>query len=799
MIRNYFILAWRNLRRNKLYSFINITGLTVGITCCILIGLFIADELKFDKFHINGDRIVRTTMEYKNGGTVNNVVSTGTKVGPQLKRTFPAIDEYVRTMKSSRLISYQDKQFTENKILYADEAFFRVFSFPLVHGDIKTALDGTDKIVLTESASKKYFGTTDVIGKILRVGDTKDYIVSAVTKDVPDNSQIKFDFIINFSGLDAAKTEQWWTANYITYFLLHDKERLADLQQQVVSYMQTYTVRKEARLEGSDYLTYHLEPFTKVHLYSSLDGFEPNGNITYVYVLAVIALLILIIACVNYTNLAIAQSVNRNAEIGVRKVLGALRIQLFTQFIGESLLITFAALLLAILLSMQLLPALNGITGKHIIAAALLYPKPLLLVTAAGIIISFIAGAYPALVLSGTIITNILRAGFSFSSKGTGLRKSLIVVQFVISLFLISTTIIILQQMAYIRNKNLGYSKDHVIVLPIDYQLLNKYDALKASVEHLPGVKSVSGAYGLPTSVQWSDGITADNGTQKINLSVKAIPVDQDFIETMNIQLVAGSDFTRSDLSLMDTSNGGKNFHETYLLNETAVKNIGWTPKQAIGKTIEKGSGGIIKGVIKDFHFASMHEPIGPLVIFMDKSLVRNIFIKINTSNIPALIRQLEDLWKQRVPNRPFNYHFMDEDYNNLYKTEQRTATIFSLSAGIAVFLACLGLFGLAAFTTIQRTKEIGIRKVLGANILNIIALVSKDFVILVACSLVIATPIAWLAAHKWLEDFAYRINMEAWVFAASGISVTLIALVTVSFHAVKVALMSPVKSLHTE
>jgi putative ABC transport system permease protein len=355
-----------------------------------------------------------------------------------------------------------------------------------LRGDAKTALNANDKIVLTESAANKYFGSTDAIGKTLRVGDNKDYIVSAIAKAVPSNSQLQFDFVMNFNGLEVAKTEQWWTANYITYFLLRDKEQFTAFQQQAASFMNTELVRKEARLEGSNYLKYHFEPLTKVHLYSSLDGFEPNGNIVYVYVLGLIALLILIIACVNYTNLAIAQSVNRSSEIGVRKVMGAMRRQLFTQFIGESMLVTFIALLLAVFISVQLLPLLNDITGKHLVISDLLYAKPLLILLGSGIIISFIAGAYPALVLSGTVIISILRSGFSFSSKGTGLRKSLIVVQFVISVFLISTTVIIMQQMSYIRNKDLGYSKDHVIILPIDFQVINKYDLIKESVKRAP-------------------------------------------------------------------------------------------------------------------------------------------------------------------------------------------------------------------------------------------------------------------------------------------------------------------------
>ncbi len=799
MIKTYFKIAVRNIRKNKLYSFINIAGLTFGIVCCILIGLFISSELSFDRFHKNADRIARITMEYSSGGIVTRVVQTGTKPGPQFKRTFPAIKDYVRTMKFPRIVSYKDKQFSEKQFYYADESFFKIFSFPLVKGDVTTALNADDKVVVTESTAKKYFGTTDVIGNVLRIGDTKDFIISGVAKDVPRNSQIQFDFVINFHNLSAAKDEIWWTANYVTYLLLQAKDQFSGLQQQIASYMKTDAVRKEARMQGGDYLTYHLDPLTKVHLYSALDGFEPNGNITYVYILAAIAVLILIIACVNYTNLAVAQSAGRSGEIGVRKVMGALRTQLFTQFIGEALLVTLIAMILAVLLSTQLLPYFNAVTGKHIVVADLLSLKPLLIILLTGVIISFIAGIYPALILSGSVIIKILKQGFSFSSSGTGLRKSLIVVQFVISMSLIIATIIILQQISYIRNKNLGYDKNQVLILPVNFQTPDQYDALKDAAKLLPSVKDVSGAYGIPTSVTWGDGLNADNGKQKVSFSISAMPVDLDFIKTMDMKLVAGSDYTPSDLKLMDTSNQGKKFLYTYMLNETAAKMIGWTPEQAIGKIVDRGTPGIIKGVIKDFHFASMHEPIGPLMMFMDKSFVRNMFIKVQGADIATLLGQLEKIWKERVPNRSFEYHFLDEDFNNLYQSEQRTAKIFTLFAAVAIGLACLGLFGLAAFTTIRRTKEIGIRKVLGATILDITRNISKDFIILVCLAIVIAIPLAWFASNKWLQGFAYRIHVQPWVFIASGIAIILITLATVSFQAIKAAIANPVKSLRTE
>lgn len=797
MIRHYLKIAGRNLWKHKIFSGINLIGLTVGITACLLIGLFIADEWKFDKFHTNRDRIVRTTMEYKGNNDVNTSVYTGTRVGPRLKQHFPWVEAYVRTLKSTRPVRYQDNQFTEKNILYADSTFFTVFSFPLLSGNSSTVLNGKDKVVLTASAAKKYFGTTDVTGKVLRIGTEKDYIITGVAKDVPAQSQLQFDFVMNFEGLGLR--DEWWTANYITYFLLKENTAPEQARQQVAAYMTTPDVKKEARLEGENFLRYHFEPLTSVHLYSPLDGFEPNGNITNLYILTTIALLILLIACVNYTNLAIAQSAGRNTEIGIRKVMGAVKKQLFTQFMGESFVVTFLALLFAVFVCIPLLPVMNTITGKHIPVSDLISPITLLVITACGAIIGLLAGAYPALVLSGTAIIKILKPGFSFSASGAGLRKSLIVMQFVISLFLISTTIVVVQQIRYIQSKELGFNKDQTLIIPMDYQLSSRYTTLKDALKQVPGVKSVTGAYGLPTHVQWEDGLMADDGTGKKELSVKAIPVDRDFLETMDMKLIAGTDFSDADLALMDTSNNGANYRDVFILNESAVKRLGWTPEQAIGKTVEKGNKAIIRGVVKDFHFASMRESISPLVIFRDKSLVRNIFLKVNMDNIPSLLSRIEAVWKTRVHDRPFNYRFMDEDFNNLYRTEQRTATIFSISSGLAIFLACMGLFGLAAFTVTQRTKEIGIRKVLGANVLNIATLVSKDFLKLVGYALLIATPAAWLVSHKWLQDFAYRIEVQPWVFMIAGAGVVLIALATVSYHAIKAALLNPVKSLRSE
>ena len=798
MLKNYLKLTLRQLLRHKGFSLINIIGLTTGLVSCILIGLYISDELSYDKFHANADRIVRVTMEYGKGSSSTQVATTGTKAGPQFKRTFPAVKEYTRALLFPANIGLGAEHFTEKKFLYADSSFFSVFTFPLLKGD-PNALRDPANLVLTASAAKKYFGGTDIIGKTVRLNDSRDATIAAIVRDPPRNSQIQFGIVTSFANMDASKSEEWWTANYITYLLLQDGSSVGSLQQQVNDFMQTPAVRKEAGLNGSDFLHYHLEPLKRVHLYSSLTGFEPNGSITYVYVLFLIAALILAIACFNYTNLAIAQSSSRTGEIGIRKVLGALKSQLFTQFTGESLLVTFIALILAIGASLALLPFYNDMTGKHLVATDILQFQTLATIVIAGIIIGLLAGSYPALVLSNTKLISILRSGFRITGGHAGLRRTLIVIQFVISLFLIITTVVIVQQMNYIRNKNLGLDRDHVIVLPIDYRILNHYDALKNAVKGLPGVTSVSGSYNLPISADWGDGLNAVTDHGPVSFSITAIPADLNYLTTMNMQLVAGSDFTAADLPANTTGGDTTKPAYRYILNETAVRKIGWTPQEAIGKTISRGDPGIIKGVVKDFHFASMHESIGPLMLFADTQFVRHMLIRVKGEHLPQTISDLASTWKTYIPMRSFDYHFLDEDYNNLYTAEQRTASIFTLFASLAIVLACLGLFGLAAISTVQRTKEISIRKVLGADLLNICLLVSKNFLQLVLIAIAIAAPLAWQAAGKWLEGFAYRIPVHLWIFPVAGGSVVLLAFATVSFHALRAALTNPAKSLKTE
>ncbi len=799
MFKNYFTSAVRNLRKHKLYSAINISGLSVGLAACLLIGVYISHELSYDKFNVNASHIVRVTMEYSQAGTVNKTANTGTKVGPQFKRIFPDVEEYVRTFISASIVKSSDKLFDEPRILFADAPFFKVFSFKIIEGNKATALNAPDKIVITKSTSKKYFGNEDPIGKILSIRG-KDLKISAVCEDVPQNSQLKFDFVTQFLNWgNNVKEETWWNANWITYLLVENKIDITLLQQQINTYMQIPAVRTDVGVKGNDYLALHLEPLTKIHLYSALAGFEPNGSITYIYIFSIIALLILIIACANYTNLATAQSAKRSGEIGMRKVMGASKKQIFIQFIGESSVITLIAAALSLFISIILIPYFNNITGKHFTVADLLQPLPVLSLALFSLLVSFFAGLYPALVLSGTQIMGILKKGFAFTGGNNLLRKILIVAQFGISVFLVIYTIIILQQMHYIQTKNLGYNKDHILVLPIGGSMLNNFQSLKDAFELVPGVQSVTASYDTPEYVQWGDAITTTDQKGFHNVSLNAMPVDLDFTKTMQMQLVAGRDFRQSDFESMDTSGNYTNFKQPYIINETLAKKIGWTSQQAIGKIIKKNYPGPVVGVIKDFNFSSLHDPIGPMLIFLGRDYARNYLLRINGNNIKNTLENLQTVWKGRVPDRPFTYNFLDNNYNRLYLSEQRTSALFGVAAALAIILACLGLFGLAAFTTVQRTKEIGIRRVLGANVSSIIMLVAKNFLQLVGIAILIALPLVWLAANKWLEDFAFRINIHLYVFVLSAACTLLIALFTVTYHSIKTALMNPVKSLRME
>ncbi|GAB4021893.1 ABC transporter permease [Spirosoma koreense] len=801
MLKNYLKIAFRNLWRNKVFSGINVIGLSVGLASCLLLFMYITHELSYDDFQQKADRIVRVTMEYSMEGRVGKIPQTGTKVAPEFGRQFPEVEAGVRLINRDAVVINGNQQFSEKRVVFADSAFFSIFTFPLIKGNPQTALAGPNLVVLSQTTAQKYFGTDNPVGKTLRIntgGSFRDYSVTGVVSDCPANSQIKYDLLTSFTTLQAARTEEWYSANYATYLLLRKPEAIASLQAKIPGFMKTQFSKDE--MSSGNYLTYNLEPIRQVHLHSVVEGsFEPNGDLTYIYIFGSVALLILLIACVNYVNLATSRAVERAQEVGVRKVMGALQGQLFGQFIGESVIVTSVSLVLALVLASLTLPLFNTLSDRQFSIDTWFKPTNLLLLMSIGVVVSLIAGSYPALVLAGFQPIRVLKGQLKTTGAGQ-FRRTLIVAQFAITSFLIVSTLLIRNQLSFIQHKKLGYNKDHVLLLPVDKQVKEKIMTLKSEFRQNADVQQVSLASESPVYINGGYSMRRTNMPDGKYKMVAGLQIDEDFIKAMNLHLVAGRDLTRTDVEQASHPDGDSLNYYHFIPNESAVKELGWTPQEAIGQKIDMGSGrkGEIKAVVADFHFASMKQKIGPLMLFPEMG-GEVLLVKLSGSQIANTLPFLESKWRTIIPDRPFTYEFMDEEFNKLYAAESRTGQIFSLFAFLSIFLACLGLFGLSAYTTAQRKKEIGVRKVLGASVLSITLLLSKDFLKLVLIAIVIATPIAWYAMHRWLQDFVYKIDIAWWLFALAGLLAVGIALLTVSFQSIKAALMNPVKSLRSE
>jgi putative ABC transport system permease protein len=792
MFRNYIKISLRNLLRHKIFSAINILGLATGIACCLLITIYVYFETSYDRFNENAGRIFRVTMEYAADNVVNKVSVTGNKVFPAFKRTFPEVENGVRLYPAAAVVKYRNKLFDEKSFVYSDSTLFDIFSFKLLQGNPKKVLDKPNMIVVTTSTAKKYFGNEDPVGKILRINNEKDYVVTGVVTDCPSNSQIKFDFLASFSSLrgDRYDEETWWDASYYTYLLLKTPGAAKSLQAKIPAYMKSQD--KENAISNGNYLTFHVEPLKDVHLYSTVEGgFEPAGDYHYVYIFSFITLLILAIACFNYINITTARAAERAKEVGVRKVMGALRKELIKQFMSESILNVLLALLISLLLVKLFLPTFNLLAAKQLSLASVFQPVVTITLLTILLAISLLGGVYPALVLSGFNPVKVLKGNFKTSTSGIWLRKSLIVVQFIISVGLIVSTIIIQSQLSFIQNKKLGYNKDQIVVLPLDKFMQAKLSTFKTEFLSIRNIQSVTTCNQTPAYIPGKYSLSLDHR----EMIITAVRTDKDFIKTLQLKLISGSDFTDVDQKNIDS----ENIRRPLILNESALRLLGWKPDQAVGKFIQfQGTACIIKGVVNDFHFSSMHEAIGPFVIFLSNN-THNLLVKLSGNNIPKTLQFMNEKWNVLAPHRPFEYEFLNDEFNKLYSTETKTGELFYVFALLAIGLACLGLFGLVAFSAQQRTKEIGIRKVLGANIAGIVGLLSKEFLQLVLIASLIAFPVAWWAMNRWLQDFAYRINIQWWMFAVAGIAAILIALITVSFRVIKAAVANPVKSLRTE
>ena len=799
MLTNYFKIIFRNFWKNKTFSAINIFGLGIGLTSCLLIALYIQHELSYDNFQKNGDKIARVIMEYKFGGGESKKGNyTSVRVASVFKRTFPEVESAVKMVQYERVVEYKDKLFNEKLLMFADPAFFDIFSFPILQGDPHKVLAAPNQVVLTESAAKKYFGSESPLGKALRIGtDSNLYQITGVMKDCPSNSQIKFDFLASFSSLERTEIpfdseKFYWNANYITYLLLKDKNSLASLQSKLPAFM-----NKEMAGAGAT-INFFLEPFTKIHLYSEFDAFEPNNSITYIYILSLVGLLILIIACSTYINLSTARSIERAKEVGIRKVAGAAKKQIFWQFMGEAAALCLVSMMLSIIAATIVMPYFNQLTSKQF-QPGLLFSLPFIgFALVVVICVSFLAGSYPALVLSGFQPAKVLKGAFKNAGSGQWIRKSLIVFQFAISVFLIVSTFIIQQQLYYIQHKKLGYDREHVLVLAMDNKMLANIPLIKQQLKSNPDIIGVSCSVRSPVEGGGGYNMRSSEMPEDEQTAVTANPVDEDYLSVTGIRLVAGSNLTEQDTKDVSDDQKQKIYH--FILNESAARQLGWTPQQAIGKKmfLDNSRPGYVKGVVKDFHFESLHNPIKGIVLFPELR-ARELLVKLNGRHLTQTISFLEAKWKSLVPDRPFEYRFLDEDYSKLYSAELRLGKIMNLFSAIAIALACLGLFSLSAYSAKQRIKEIGVRKVLGASVSNIVFILSKDFVKLAVIAIAVAFPVAWWSMHTWLQDYSYRIQIQWWVFALAGILCILIAVLTVSFQAIKAAMANPVKSLRTE
>jgi putative ABC transport system permease protein len=796
MLKNYILVAFRNLLKNKSASLINILGLAIGLCSCLLIGIYIRNELNYDRFEKNGDRIFRVIMEYSFDGSNASKKGnfTSMKVAPTMRRKFPEVENAVRMHKSPRVIRYKENLLNEKAFMYVDSGFFKLFSFALLEGDQEKALHAPHQLVLTKSTALRYFGLEDPVGKMMQVGtDSVPYLITGIVQDCPSNSQIKFDFLASFTSLDMSEEQSYWDANYTTFLLLKDPASANKLEQKINTFMKNETAGQGVSIQFS------LEAFMRIHLYSDYGGFEPNNNIKYIYILEGVAILLLIIACFTYINLNMARSVERAKEVGVRKVIGAGKGQLFWQFIGESTILCLIAVVFSFIAAYFLLPIFNQLTGKELPVRSLFSLKVLTGALILTLFVSLLAGSYPSILLSNIIPVKVLKGSFKNTGSGQWIRKSLIIFQFFISVLLIASTIIMQKQLHFIQNKNLGYTRDQILVLPFDEKMRDNISVIKQEFRSGGNISGISVCSGTPVDIK--SGFNMRSATMPVNqqIAVTADRVDDEFIKTTGLHLIAGSDLTQQDLK--DASPPG-GLHPVYhfILNESAARELGWSPEEAIGKKMfmDESRPGYVKGVVKDFNFESLHQSIKPLVLFPE-NWGNAMMLKLNAGKIPETIAFLESKWKTLVPYRPFEYHFLEEDFNTLYQSELRLGKVLNVFAGMAIALACLGLVGLSSYTAKQRQKEIGIRKVLGAGISQVLELLSVEYIKLVFIAILLASPVAWILMNQWLQDFAYHTPIHWWIFGISGFAVILIALITVSVQVVKAAIANPVNSLRSE
>ncbi len=804
MIKNYLRSAVRNIKRHPFISFINIFGLTVGLTCCLLIVCYVINESSYDKYNKNADDIYRVTRIFFSAPNVESLhlSSIAPAFGPRLTAAFPDIKEMTRTVAvGTTSIRYKEKLFNEQNTFFADQHFFDFFTVPGLKADVHKDLAEPYSVMLTPEIAKKYFGSDDPVNKqiILGVnalgGNKHAFKVTGIFNPLPASSHMHPDILISFSTLndstiygEKALAEDFGGNAFHTYLMFPKNYNIERVRSQLPGFLDKYCAVLGEPAHNTTVLT--LQKLTDIHLTSHLDDeIEENGSSTRVYVFSAIALFILLIACINYMNLSTARSALRAKEIGIRKVVGAMRKEIIAQFLSESVVVTYISLLIAFGLTVLLLPAINNMSGLKLSINALLTWPVLVPVLLMPCVVGLISGIYPALFMSSFIPAKVLKGLFKIQTSTFSFRKVLVVLQFSVSIILIVATTVVFRQLQYIQDKDLGMDKDHVLTMGYDNALDKQFNAFKTDLLRNPDIESIGRSSRIPSGrlLDYQNASVLQGGSfQPLKVNLKEIGVDEGFIPTFGVRILAGRNF----------SHDMKTDSNKYIINETTVKALGWgTPEKALNKQINYGgvTGNVI-GVMKDFHFESLHQDIVPMILILRPH--GSLSIKISGHNIQASVSSIRDTWQHYLPTVPFDFSFIDQRFDQLYHSEQQQGALFTIFACIAIFIACLGLFGLSAFNITQRVKEIGVRKVLGATIPQIVTELSKDFLILVLIAAAVAIPVALYTMNKWLQTFASRIDVSWWILAAASVIALIIAFATISVQSIKAAMANPVKSL---
>jgi len=803
MIKNYLTSVWRYISRNRTFTAINISGLVIGMTAFMLIAQYVVRELSYDKFWTNHDRVFRVQLDRYNKGEISTRWASGCLgIGPDLKANFPEVKNYVRMTGSNALLSHGDVMFKEENVYYASQDFFKVLKLPLLEGVDTSALAGPNKIVLSKTLAKKYFGNESPLGKTVRNNGRVEYLVTGVFEDLPANSHIALNAVLSFATfaklreMNEADMNQWQWDGFLTYIILDENANAKALEAKLPDYV----LKREGENLKQDNanMVFHLQPISDIHLDSDFIGeFKTNGSRETTYFLLVVAVLILIIAWINYINLSTAKSIERAREVGVRKVMGGFRWQLIQQFLVESLLLNSIAVIIAVGAVAALTPwfsKLAGVEVDYILFKQKLFWIWMIVLVTGGALLS---GLYPAFVLSAFKPVEVLKGRFKNTGQGVVFRKGMVVVQFIASITLMVGTYTVYNQINYMRNQKLGINIDQVMVMNspnvTDSTYVEKFEVFKQRLVGYSEVESVCASTSIPGgSPGWNAG-----GIRRLSQrddeanQYRVIMMDHDFIPSYQLEVAAGRAFS-GDVQREDRN---------VMMNESAARLMGFAkPEDAIDDQIYFwGDTFRVVGVLKNYRQESLKKGFEPLIFRYNKAPGGLYSVKFNTSNVNESLTRFENDWKELFPGNPFNYFFLDDHYNKQYKADQQFGKVFGLFSGLAIFIACLGLFGLSSLTAIQRTKEIGVRKVLGASVGSILSLVSKDYLVLMGAAIVLATPLSWWVMNNWLEGFANRITLAWWIFALPSVAVIFIALITVGFHTLKAARVNPVKSLRYE